>query len=185
MKPTLIQQYGPLLAALIALAGVLITLRFSSQRDQKRFRLQREDDYRREQRQTVALIATAAQALRDSGGSYTEPTTWSNGDYFQLTRIKNEVNSALANLLNQLTVARLLVHDEALQTALDGLFHAYSDVNIFLRSMVIGSSHTRTQAVNDVDEMWSMFDKAADSLQYVALTRLRPTVVSEGSHSRD
>ena len=176
-----IAQLLPLLAALIALAGVATTLYVTGKRDRSRFAAIREDDYRREQRTAVAAVATAAQRFRRDAGALGDPSRYLRLDFAGMTELKNAAESASLETLTTLTVARLLVHDYELQGALDGLFSAWSEANASLTECVgyfwdeLPEEMTREAAV--LQQKLRDFGDRAAVLQSIALDTLKPTVV--------
>jgi hypothetical protein len=193
-NPTLMSQYGPLLAAGVALIGVLITLFITGRRDQARYRSQREDDearyrsqreddearyrsqredeYRRDQRITIADIAVSGQDFRrECGALVNRDAHWREH--------RDSAEAAMAGLLNKLTVAKLLVHDLILQGALDGLYTAWEAVAAAVDSVdnTLSQKLDRQEAVESLEQTLLRFDSEADALYTVALKRLKPTVV--------
>ena len=170
-NPTFISQYGPLIAALIALSGALATLIVNVNRDQGRYRSEREDNYRREQRVAIAAIVVAGHNFRR------ECTALVNVDQWHSHRESADI--AMAALLNELTVAKLLVQDTSLQEALDGVFKAWDAV-----CEAVDKLETERLASESVDDAVGLlmdslhaFDHQADILHTLTLIKLRPTVV--------
>lgn len=172
-------QYGPLIASLIALGGVILTLSVNARREQAQYRSQREDEFRSEQRIAVAAIVEAAQIFRMTCGWLAED------EAIQRSRTDDTVSmdraqTAVQTLLNKLSVARLLIHDGTLQDALDNMYKAWLISTECVNAIADTSarevylSHAR-----ELNLSWPQFDKAAAGLQEAALDRLKPTVLSD------
>jgi|SRR5664280_1478477 hypothetical protein len=186
--PTFVSQYGPLIAALIALAGAMTTLVVSGHREERRRRAQAEDEYRREQRQAVAAIAVAAHEFRRNTAPLADPFRLTQEGYESATRLREETESASADLLNTLTVARLLVHDAELQGALDALLDAWSLSNSEIRATFTAFLHERPQlmsaAIERLADSWQTFDDATTDLHEKSLTILAPLIVADNGRRR-
>lgn len=171
-NPTFISQYVPLIAALIALSGVLITLIVNLRHNQERYQSEREDAYRRDQRTAIAAIAVAGHNFRR------ECTALANDDEWHSHR--ESADAATAALLNELTVAKLLVYDADLQEALDGVFDAWDGVCAAINRLEaerLNRKSARDDAVKFLNDSLKEFDSQSDSLHTITLKRLRPTVV--------
>jgi hypothetical protein len=182
-----ISQYGPLLAAAVALLGVLVTLHVNGKRDKERYRgqrrddetryrSQREDDYRREQRIAIADIAVVSQDFRRECGMLVNRDQWpGHRDLFE---------AATAALLNKLTVAMLLIHDQVLQKALDGVLTSWKSVGDSVDEVegaFFNQQPGRQEAVASLEAALLRFDAETDILYTAALERLKPTVVEPSS----
>jgi len=165
--PTFISQYGPLIAALIVLSGALVTLIVNV----KRYRSEREDDYRRDQRAVIAAIVVAGHNFRRECAALVNVDQWHSH--------REAADAAMATLLNELTVARLLVHDTALQEALDGVFKAWDAVCEAVDRLETERSdrESANDAVESLMDSLHEFDRQADILHTVTLKTLKPTVV--------
>lgn len=173
-NPTFVSQYGPLLAALVALFGVLVTLIVNVRRDHDRYRKERDDDYRRDQRAAIASIVVAGHNFRR------ECTALLNSDQWYDHR--ESADAATAALLNELTVAKLLVYDNNLQDALDGVFKAWDDVCESvdrLEGERLNRATDPRNAVASLSESLRHFDHEADALHTITLKKLRPSVVPD------
>ncbi len=177
MQPTLLMQFGPLLAATIALAGVALTLFITGRREHARNLMQREDDYRREQRTAVAAVAVAAHEYQQAGGLLCAPSGWQAESHDRHKERWEAAEAASTQLLNALTVARLIVHGPALQRSIDDLFTQWQATHGLLQEMVSLSWEGGAPAGNR-EAAWVWFNAAASNLQSVALDELRPTVVA-------
>jgi hypothetical protein len=171
-NPTIISQYGPVVAAFVALFGVFTALAVNVSRDRERYRSQREDDYRRDQRIAIAAIAVAGHNFRRECGMLVDPDNWSP----QRRRL---ADAAMGALLNELTVARLLIHDATLQGALDDVNNAWRATAKALDEMEDASAgrEQRRQAAESVTDAMRQFDAAANVLYTAALEKLKPTIV--------
>lgn len=165
-------QYGPLVAALVALLGVLVTLAINVRRDQVRYRYEREDSYRHDQRTAIAATVVAGHNFRR------ECAALINFDQWHARR--KSADMATGALLNELTVAKLLVHDASLQEALDGVFKAWDTVCEAVDGLErIRFSHEaeRQEAVESLEDSLREFDRQSDILHTVTLEALKPTIV--------
>lgn len=170
--PTFISQYGPLIAALIALFGALLTLAINVRRDKIRYQTEREDDYRHDQRTAIASIVVAGHNFRR------ECAALVNLDQWNVRRKSADI--ATAALLNELTVAKLLVYDASLQEALDGVFNAWDKVCEAVDKLErVRFSHERKQeeAIESLEDSLREFDGQSDILHTVTLRTLKPTIV--------
>jgi hypothetical protein len=174
-KPAFIYQYGPLLAALVALSGVLVTLIVNVRRDRIRYRNEREDNYRHDQRNAIAAIVVAGHGFRRECASLV--------DFDQWQARREAADTAMAGLLNELTVAKLLVHDISLQGALDGVFKAWDVVCEAVDKLEIarvGEKAARGEAVESLEDSLREFDQQSNILHSVTLKTLKPTIVKDG-----
>ena len=124
---SVLSQYGPLIAALIALSGAMVTLFVSMKRDDTRYREQREDDYRRDQRIAIADVAVTVHNLQAECELLANDGHWHNH--------LDSAHAAKGELLNKLTVASLLIHSRNLQGVLDDVYIAWQVVDKVLNEM--------------------------------------------------
>jgi hypothetical protein len=174
-NPTFFSQYGPLIAALVALFGVFVTLSVNVKRDRDRYREEREDDYRREQRAAIASIVVAGHNFRR------ECTALLDADQWYAHR--DSADAATAALLNDLTVAKLLIYDNDLQEALDSVFRAWDAVCESVERLEgdrLDQVAAPDSSLTSLTESLHQFDRQADILHTITLKKLRPSVV-EGS----
>lgn len=179
-EPTLLQQFGPMIAATIALIGAMIALVVNGRREERRSRLAREDDYRREQRQALAEVLTAAQTYRREAEFLGTMDSWLSSDYSRATAMKDRVDQAMGELLNRLTVARLIVHGLALQNALDASFVAFQNSSKAIQPIVdaffSGRPEEMANAMAQLDRWWPSFSEEMAQLHALALSELKPTI---------
>jgi hypothetical protein len=93
---------------------------------------------------------------------------------------RESADAATAALLNELTVAKLLVYDADLQEALDGVFDAWDGVCAAINRLEaerLNRKSARDDAVKFLNDSLKEFDSQSDSLHTITLKRLRPTVV--------
>ena len=118
-SPTFIAQYGPLLAALVALTGVLITLFVAGRRSERDSKIRREDEYRSAVRAAVVSVLSAARTFYQEGGELADPRRFIHLGYEGATELRNRADQAISTLSTTLIEARLLALDRELQKALD------------------------------------------------------------------
>lgn len=173
-SPTFISQYGPLLAALVALCGVLITLTVSGWRDGMRYRSQREDEYRKDQRDAIAAVAVAGHKFRK------ECVAVVGSD--NLIRHNLDLESARLSLLNELTVARLLIQNPVIRRGLDGVHQAWKDLSeaLDLKKEALTDRALRGSADDLLEKAFSKFDSETAILYTAAMGILMPTVADTG-----
>lgn len=175
-QPTFVSQYGPLIAALIALIGVLVTLTVNVKRDQARYRSQREDDYRRDQRSAIAAVAVGVHNL------CTECELLADLDNLSHWRQRRDsVYAAKTGLLNELTVAGLLIYNPTLQGALDDVLLAWEAVSNALdeiENACLNPNGAGRAAFDHLEEVLPQLGAAADVLHTTTLGQLMPSVVS-------
>jgi hypothetical protein len=171
-SPTFASQYGPLIAALIALLGVIVSLTVNGRRDQDRYVNEREDVYRRDQRAAIASIAVAGHNFRR------ECAALVGADQWEIHR--EAANVAMATLLNELTVAKLLIYDEDLQAALDSVFKAWDAVCSAVDKLEdehLGHGSSEADSARILTSKLNDFDTYSDVLHTITLEKLKPTVV--------
>jgi hypothetical protein len=180
--PTFLQQFGPVLAACLALMGVAASLTVTARREARRFQLEREDAYRQEQRVALSAVMVAAQTYRRTAGTLGRPQAWINSGYERATSLADQADAAMADLLNQLTVARLLIASPDLQNALDTLFGQWSKTSQLVSEIVSAfwaqESERMREMAESLEGAWPDFGAAAATLQSVALDELRPSVAA-------
>ena len=169
-NPTFISQYGPLIAALVALTGVLITLIVNARRDRARYQ---------------ASGKTTTDAINESP---LRPlpllaTTFAGSAEHWLISPPGVIIATLRTmlwlrLLNELTVARLLIHDPTLQGGLNHVNDAWKEIAKALDEMEDSflNQQPPTQTVELLVEALNKFDAAANILYTAALEKLKPTV---------
>lgn len=171
-SPTFMSQYGPLIAALVALFGVLITLTVNVRSNQTRYREQREDDYRRDQRTAVAAIAVAEHNFLRECGALVDLDNWPDHH--------DSADAAMAALLNELTVTRLLFHDPTLQGCLDDVYTMWDSVSKAMDALedaFLNYQQNWQKAAASLQETLDGFHVATSELYTAALDKLKPTVV--------
>lgn len=188
MDVSLAQQYGPLFAACVALVGVLVTLVVTGRREAARHRLVRQDEYRREQRTAIAGVATGAHAFRRAGGAVAVPGALDEAGRDAALGMLDAADRAGADLLNALTIARLLVNDGGLQDTIDGLYVAWARTSECLAD-VAGSHRAADRSGTDnasiaLAPSLGGLDRAGSIVQSVALEVLLPTVVESTQRGR-
>ena len=86
----------------------------------------------------------------------------------------------MATLLNQLTLARLLIYDPDLQHVLDDLAACYWDIAKTVERIVSPSAAPMAVTKREAEPLYAnlqAFDVARQELYTQALNRLKPTVV--------
>lgn len=173
---TSVSQYWPLVAAFIALIGAMVTLYINLRHDQARYREQREDDYRRDQRIAVADVAVAVHNLQAECELLANDTDWRN----QL----DTAYIAKGELLNKLTIASLLIHSRSLGGVLDDVYTAWEVVDKVLgeiRSRAMSQEGGRQEFAQSLDGALHQLADAADVLHTQAFENLRPKAAEQSS----
>jgi hypothetical protein len=170
-SPTFISQYGPLMAALVALTGVLLTLAINVKRDHARYRSQREDEYRRDQRNAIAAIAIAGHKFRRECAVLVDRDS-------SMRRSRDLVDPAMMSLLNELTVARLLIQDPVIRGGLDEVNNAWIALADALdkKEEALVNRGLHAQADELLLEALRKFDAATKILYTATMQKLRPTI---------
>jgi hypothetical protein len=182
-QPTFIQQFGPLFAALIALIGVALTLVINGRREASRNRWAREDEYRKEQRQALASVLVAAHNFRRDLTKVGLTEQWVHEGQERVLTLRNEADKAISELLNQLTIARLLVHSGKLQNTIDELYLQQAAISPCIHEIVDAfwsdNQEETSRTARNLSSKWRGFDDAIAVLQSVALDELGPTIISQ------
>ena len=172
-NPTLISQYGPLIAAVIALFGVWSGLILNGRRDRRRYQNEREDDYRRDQRAAIAALVVAGHNYsRECSTLADDPRDWD--------KQHRPADDALAALLTQLTLAKLLIHRKDLQAALQSMQEAWEATAKAMNEMeaAVRSHQTiaRDQAADSLIMALVKYDETKNEVYTLAQGNLQPTV---------
>lgn len=173
---TFLSQYGPLIAALIVLSGAMVTLFVNVKRDDTRYRDQREDDYRRDQRIAIADVAVAVHNLQAECELLANDGHWRNH--------LDSADAAKGELLNKLTVASLLIHSRNLQGVLDDVYRAWEAVDKVLneiRSCAVSQGEGRRELAHSLNRALDQLADAADVLHTQAFESLRPKAAERSS----
>lgn len=172
-NPTLISQYGPLIAAVIALFGVWSGLILNGRRDRRRDGTEREDDYRRAQRAAIAALVVA-------GHNYSRECSTLADDPREWDKQQRPADDALAALLTELTLAKLLIHRKDLQVALQSVQEAWEATAKAMNEMEAAVREhqpiTRDEAAESLRIALVKYDKAKNELYTLAQDNLQPTV---------
>lgn len=172
-SPTLISQYGPLIAAVIALLGVWSGLILNGRRDRRRYQNEREDDYRRDQRAAIAALVVAGHNYsRECGTLADDPRDWDQQH--------RPADDALSALLTELTLAKLLIHRKDLQAALRSMQEAWEATARAMNEMETAvrehQSIGRDQAAESLSRALAKYDEAKNEVYTLAQDNLQPTV---------
>lgn len=187
-QPTFLQQFTPLAGGVLALIGALVTLFVTGRREIRRSRLEREDDYRREQRLALADVMRAAHAYRqDAGNVGMTDYLLESGDE-QAALLNHRAEDVGNALLNQLTVAKLVIHESSLQAALDAVFAQWALTRSSVEDVMTAFWARDSELVKAKGQLlengWPKFAETVEDLQNRALEELRPTIVSDKSRRR-
>lgn len=179
----------PLSAAVLALAGVALTLYVTGRRERrrlavehKRIRDDKVDAFNAEQRSAIAAVLASAQTYQREVGHAGNHNLLVSRDEPFARQVVESADATRGQMLNDLTVARLLIHDPRLQEALDLLFGHWSNTGA-----IFGQFYEAFWAADpdrvllksvELREAWPAFQTAAASLQTLALDLLRPTVLT-------
>lgn len=176
--PTLIQQYGPLLAALIALLGALVTLRATARRERRKDFNQREDKYRDDARAAVSGVLASATQFARYGRVLSVRWRWVRLGYADASKLAETTETAMKELNQALVTAQLLVAEEDVGKLLCDLDNAADDAADLVHS-ALDAFWDNAAPRRDEDEapaIWSRFDSSCRALRDATLQTLRPTV---------
>jgi hypothetical protein len=178
VTPTFILQYGPLLAAGIALTGVMLTLFITTVRGRAEVLLAREDAYRGEARAALAKLLTTAKEFQRNGLVMSKPSKWAVLGYERATTVADRTEAAMKEMQQQLVIAALLLTDNALQRDLDTLSGCTDRVAEVIHESVDSFWEARvpSELVGEADARWEEYATACAGLQCSGLRLLRPTV---------
>lgn len=178
--PSFIQQYGPLIAALIALAGVVATLLINGRQDRTHDRNSREDEYRKDARAAVSAVLTAAAEFQRHGRVLSEQWRWIRMGEPRATKLSDATELAMKDLQQKLIAASVLASEPELQRALDrvqgALDEAASVVHEAVNTFWEGTPSEISSATRE--KAWMQYAECCGSLAAVTLTLLSPTVKS-------
>jgi len=177
-EPSFISQYGPLLAALVALAGALLTLYVSGRRSLRDSILRREDEYRKVTREAVARALSEARRFQTEAWAMSNPFFFIGLGYEGAFRLRDETNSAMLALGQALISVRLLALDEALRVPVDSLMDRFESVDAVVHeaSDAFWEERPPTAIWTERDQRFRAFAEACAVLQSEATTVLAPTV---------
>jgi hypothetical protein len=186
--PSFVAQWGPLIAALVALSGVMLSLYVTGRREELRRSEQARDDYNREQRTAVAAVATAAHELGRAAAVFGDVERLRSEGYESATGMRDAVHDAAGELLNALTVANLLIHDSHLQARLDEVLEAFPSVQdaalVVFRAYRDDPNGDLLSVAAALERCWPRFDKAVVDLHEDALRLLAPAIVARAGSGR-
>lgn len=178
---SIVQQYGPLLAAGIALFGVLVTVRATTRRELERARLDREDRYRQDARAGIAVVLTGATLFSRYGQVMSVQWRWVRLGFVRSTEMATATENAMRDLNASLEHARLLVRDEAIAASLEDLVESFSDAASQIHSAIdaFWDGGPAVLSEDDVPDVWQRFHNVCAELRNVAGVTLSPTVRAE------
>ena len=125
---------------------------------------------------------SAAHVYRRDTSRLTAPDRWSMGGRAGVLALRERAHEGATDLLNALSIARLVVHGPALQDALDRLFVQLTKSRSHGDALADAYDSAASKAIRDeccasLDAAWTDFSSAVGVLQSVALDELRPTVI--------
>jgi hypothetical protein len=164
-----------LIAALIALSGVLATLIVNVRRDEARYKIQREDEYRNSQRTAIVSVCVSAFTFRREYEALANPDLWDR-DY-RRARSLTAADNVATTFLNELTIAKFALEDPVLHGALDDMYRGWESVLTHVdraEEAFMTQALERREAVESIREGLRQFDATLGILQTVALQRLKP-----------
>lgn len=177
-SPSIIQQYGPLIAAVIALLGVLVTLAVTTTRERRKDALAREDAYRSTARAAVADVLAAATRLIRYGQVMSDQSRWAELSYAMATESMERADEAMKELQQHLVTSRLLIVEDELVATLDKLHEAFDECAAAIHDAVdafwTGSPSPHSE--DTVTARWQQFSDEAATLMATATEHLRPTI---------
>lgn len=171
-----------MLAAGLALLGVLATLLVTVRRGDKEARVAREDAYRDAARTVVVELLVAANEFQRYGLVLSDPAQWAALGYDRSSAIAESTEQAMKALHQRLATASLLLTDEELQLDLESLEAATQRAAALVHNTVDSFwAGKRPSSLRDADETWRSYAAASDQLRGDALRLLRPMIRSDGT----
>ncbi len=180
VDPPVLTQYGPLIAALIALAGALITLIVTGRRSRRESLQQREDDYRKDARAAVAATLMEARRFQRLGWVCSDPNYFTGLGLEGAKRLRDQTDDSMLALSQALIALRLLVFDAQLHKQLDDLLYMYDAAAEVVYEAA--DSFWQGRAPGPVwqqrGERFSNFKAACAGLESHAASALAPSVMA-------
>lgn len=174
-----VSTFGPLVAALIALLGVLVTLVVSEARTRRESTNRREDEYREDVRAAIASVLISARNYERQSHAFSDPTMFIGLGFEGAKGLRDATDTAMRELSQSLVVAQLLSIDETLTAQLEGLLEEFDRT----ASLVHEAMESFWGIAPSADDFWDRrsqcfdaFDNACQRLLDEALTVLAPTV---------
>ncbi|WBB71991.1 hypothetical protein O7602_19895 [Micromonospora sp. WMMD1128] len=175
------------MTALIALAGVGMTLWWNERKERRALKLSRLDEYRREARTIVAQIAGGVTSHDLIASSLVEFATNPDVIHDDVVRLTGEYNESLVELRQKIVLAALTCLDEGLHETLARLGRLLLVLHLRLGRLLVAGQ------VAEMGEQSIRFQIKLASrdlllcsaeLQQKAYRVLLPTVLEEAAHKR-
>ncbi len=178
MTPSL-TQYGPVIAAGIALVGVLVTLAVTTSRGRREALIAREDAYRQSARAVVVDLLVAANEFQRHGRVMSSAQGWVGLSYEHATEFADSTEASMKALDQKLSTATLMLTDEKLQQDLVDLESRFERVAYIVHETIDAFWGARQpNGVDDVDRSWAEYSRACFKLRDDSARLLRPTIRS-------
>jgi hypothetical protein len=181
VHPTFASQWGPLLAAGLALVGVLVTLLVTGRREAIRSFQQRQDEYVREERLAVAKLMAAAQSYMRDLGLLCDLDRLRHEPMADRLVVVNRVDESMRDFARQAGAARLVVHDVSLSASLDTVQAAWASAvnSAYELSMALTSAAPVAVDGSTLRGAREALVTAMGDLEAVAIERLMPSAARE------
>jgi hypothetical protein len=173
-----IREIAAVVAAIIALVGVLTTVAVSERRARRDSRLVREDAYRIAMRSVLADLLVAAHAYERCARLLSDPTRWLAEGQDRVLDYSKQAAESLDRAERALVVAELSVIDVDLQKLLVELRTSVEKVDELTQEILTSFWERRRPLplVNERASRLQRYNSACLQLQRAALQALRPTV---------
>jgi hypothetical protein len=173
-----LREYGPVLAAVIALAGAIITLFVTTSRARREWNVAREDSYRADARAELAKLLTAARDFHRHGRAMSDTEHWVRLGADRATALADSTENSMQRVQESLVTAGLLLTDRPLQDALRRLQAAADSAAAVIHEVVdsFWESREPKSFVAERSERWTEYVAACDELYSLGLDLLRPSI---------
>lgn len=172
-----IEAYGPVVAAAIALVGVVLTLLVTSFRDRRLKQLEREDAYRAEVRSSLASLLTTAKNFERYGRVMGDPARWVLSGYEQATTLADSTERTMSELQQRLVTSLLLNIDTTLQHDLEVLMKQVDRVSEVVHEAndAFWEARRPSEVILEASARWDDFGDACEQLMEDGRRLLMPT----------
>lgn len=173
-----IGDWAAVIAAGIALVGVLCSMLYVAARERKLLDLTRRDAYRTEARSAVAGVLRTAADYQRTGRIVSDTLRWVSMDYESASELARATEAAMAKLGHDITATSMLVSEPDLQAAIGSLDEAFDNTAAAIHASVdafwgIGG---HPLSVAQRERFWNDFDSAIHAFLRAAKDTLRSPV---------